>query len=170
MNVRFGSPRAVVLLEDVWRRQRVWSAIAAVGTIFFMFAAVFSCTTMSTVAGNSTLPLTWSPCVCVLMIVVTGLLRQLLDLVENRLPPARVLGVHDGDAVGLTKTAVLPPPPFSTNRLSFSFSTSTTFGAAGCRLLIRGDRHRQGARRDQYAEHSMRLRFMPSLQERTPVE
>ena len=26
--------------------------------IFFMFAAVFSCVTMSTVAGNSTLPLT----------------------------------------------------------------------------------------------------------------
>ena len=34
-----------------------------------------------------------------------------------------------------TNTAVLPPPPFSTNRLSLSFSTSTTFGAAaacGC--------------------------------------
>src|SRR5262245_46718588 len=31
-----------------------------------------------------------------------------------------------------TNTAVLPPPPFSTQKLSFSFSTSTTFGAADC--------------------------------------
>jgi hypothetical protein len=34
--------------------------------------AVFSCATTSTVAGNSTLPPTWSKCVCVLMMVVTG--------------------------------------------------------------------------------------------------
>src|SRR5256885_13199329 len=31
-----------------------------------------------------------------------------------------------------TKTAVLPPPPFSMYRLALSFSTSTTRGAGGC--------------------------------------
>ena len=38
-----------------------------------MFAAVFSCTMTSTVAGNSTFPLTWSPWVWVLIMVVIGL-------------------------------------------------------------------------------------------------
>ena len=38
-----------------------------------------------------------------------------------------------------TKTAVLPPPPFSMNRLSRSFSTSTTFGAAACDAVTTSD-------------------------------
>ena len=48
------------------------AAKPATGFICFISAAVFSWTTMSTVAGNSTLPLTWSPWVCVLTISVTG--------------------------------------------------------------------------------------------------
>ena len=40
--------------------------------------------------------------------------------------------------LAVTNTAVLPPPPFSMNRLSLSFSTSTTFGLpCGCPLLRR---------------------------------
>ena len=94
-----------------------------------MFALVFSCTTMSTVAGNSTLPLTWSPCVCVLISSVTGLGVSSLILSRIGCAPAGVLRVHDRDAVrAVTKTAVLPPPPFNMNRLSLIFSTSTTLG------------------------------------------
>jgi hypothetical protein len=42
------------------------------GRMASMFLAVFSWVTTSTVAGNSTLPLTWSPCVWVLMIILIG--------------------------------------------------------------------------------------------------
>ena len=49
-----------------------FGAAEELGRISFMFAAVFSCATISTSAGNSTFPLTWSPCVCVLMSTVTG--------------------------------------------------------------------------------------------------
>src|SRR5678815_1702123 len=95
-----------------------------------MFFAVFSCTMTSTVAGNSTFPLTWSPCVCVLMMVVMGFgVRSLMR--------SRIGWPHPGFFVSTTttpdapmKTAVLPPPPVSMNRLSRSFSTSTTLGAA----------------------------------------
>ena len=38
-----------------------------------MFASVFSCTTICTDSGKKALLPTWSPWVCVLMIVVTGL-------------------------------------------------------------------------------------------------
>jgi len=68
-------------------------------SIFSMLVFVFSCVTTSTVAGNSTLPLTWSPCVWVLISVVIGFGRQLFHLVEDRLTPARVLRVDDDDAV-----------------------------------------------------------------------
>ena len=58
LNVRFGRPLP-------WFCSKMFGAVGAPGfpipgprIISFMFVAVFSCTTMSTVAGNSTLPLT----------------------------------------------------------------------------------------------------------------
>ena len=99
-----------------------------------MFALVFSWTMTSTVAGNSTLPLTWSPCVCVLMIVVTGFGVSSLILSRIGWPQPGFFVSTTTTPSAPTKTAVLPPPPFSMNRLSLSFSTSTTFGP--WRLLI----------------------------------
>jgi len=104
------------------------------GRISFMFAAVFSCVTISTSAGNSTLPLTWSPCVCVLTTIMTGWFVTFLIASSSGCP-------HPGFFVSTTmtpfwvmKTELLPPPPFMTYRLSLSLSISTTIGAcpAGC--------------------------------------
>src|ERR1700719_3372143 len=50
------------------------------GTILSMLALVFSWVTMSIVAGNSTLPPTWSACVWVLISRTTGLLVSSLIL------------------------------------------------------------------------------------------
>ena len=59
---------------------------------------MFSCTIVSTeVPKNSLLPV-WSPCVCVLMMVVIGLFGDGLHPVEDHLTPARELGVDDDDA------------------------------------------------------------------------
>jgi hypothetical protein len=109
-----------------------FGAVCVDARISRMLAAVFSCTMTSTVAGNSTFPLTWSPCVCVLMMVVMGFGVSVLMV-------SRIGWPHPGFFVSTTttpdvptKTAVLPPPPVSMNRLSRSFSTSTTLGAACC--------------------------------------
>ncbi len=96
-----------------------------------MFAAVFSCATISTVVGNSTFPLTWSPCVWELMILVIGLLLSSLILVRIGCPQPGFLVSTTVMPSACTNTAVFPPPPFSTKKLSFSLSTSTTMGAAG---------------------------------------
>ena len=65
------------------------------------------------------------------MIRVTGLFVTVLIFSSNGRP-------HPGSFVSTTvtpsavmNTALLPPPPFITYRLSFSLSTSTTIGA-GC--------------------------------------
>ena len=97
-----------------------------------MFALVFSWATTSTEAGKNSLLPVWSPCVWVLMIVVTGLSvterilsmicwPQLASLVSTITTPFEV-----------TNAAVLPPPPLITNRLSFSFSIVATCGCAAC--------------------------------------
>ena len=93
------------------------------GLIFFMLAAVLSCVTISTVAWNSTFPLTWSPCVCVLTIIVTGLFVSSLILFSSGWPHPGFLVSTTVTPLACTKTAVFPPPPRSTNRLSLSFST-----------------------------------------------
>ena len=95
-----------------------------------MLAFVFSCTTTSTVAGNSTLPLTWSPCVWVLMMRTTGLLDSSLILSRMGWPQPGFFVSTTVMPFAPTNTAVLPPPPFRTNRLSLSFSTAITLGAA----------------------------------------
>src|SRR5437773_50348 len=94
-----------------------------------MLVFVFSCTMMSTVAGKSTLPLTWSPCVWVLISVVTGLLVSSLILSRTGWPQPGFFASTTTTPVPVMNTAVFPPPPLSTNRLSLSFSTSTILGA-----------------------------------------
>ena len=102
------------------------------GFICFMLAAVFSWTTMSTVAGNSTLPLTWSPCVWVLMIRTTGFVLSSLILSRIGVPQPGFFVSTTVMPSAMTNTAVFPPPPLRRKKLSLSFSTSTTLGAGGC--------------------------------------
>ena len=59
------------------------------------------------------------------------LVGQLLDLVEDRLAPAGILRVDDDDAVRGDEHGGVAAAALQQNRLSLSFSTSTTFGAAG---------------------------------------
>src|SRR6266404_60467 len=80
-------------------------------TIFSMLALVFSWVTMSMVAGNSTLPLTWSACVGIDQ-SDARLVSQFLNLVENRLAPARILRVHHGDAIGHDEYRSIAATPF----------------------------------------------------------
>ena len=75
---------------------------------------VFSCATTSTVAGNSTLPLTWSKCVCVLMIVVTGLGVSSRILSISGCPQPGTLVSTSTTPSPVTNAAELPPPPRST--------------------------------------------------------
>ena len=82
--------------------------------IFSMLVLVFSCATTSTVAGNSTLPLTWSPCVCVLISIVTGFGVSSLILSRIGLPQPGFFASTTVTPLAVTKTAVLPPPPRST--------------------------------------------------------
>ena len=65
-----------------------------------MFAAVFSCATISTLAGKNSLLPTWSPWVCVLMMWVTGLSVTDFTLSRIGLAPVGELGVHEHHAVG----------------------------------------------------------------------
>ena len=76
-----------------------------------MFLAVFSWVTTSTVAGNSTLPLTWSPCVCVLMIIVTGLSVTLLIFSSSGVPQPGFFVSTTTTPAAVMKTALFPPPP-----------------------------------------------------------
>src|SRR5438128_6707140 len=93
-----------------------------------MVVFVFSCATISTLAGNSTLPLTWSPWLCVLMTVVTGLGVSSPILLSIGCPHPASFVSTTTTPLAVTKTAVFPPPPFSTNRLSLILSTVTTLG------------------------------------------
>ena len=76
-----------------------------------MFAAVTSWVTISTLAGNATLPLTWSWWLCVLMRVVTGL--SVSSPIASRIdwPQPGFLESTTTTPPLVTKTAVLPPPP-----------------------------------------------------------
>ena len=127
--------------------------------IFSMFAFVFSCATKSIVAGNSTLPLTWSPCVCVLIKVVTGFGVSSLILSRIGLPQPGFLASTTTTPFAVTNTAVLPPPPRSTNRLSLTFSTSIDLRRVRRRRL-RLDGH-QRAERQQHAQHDPSFHEMP---------
>src|SRR2546429_815582 len=65
--------------------------------------------------------------------VVTGLSVRVLILSRIGCPHPGFFVSTTTTPLVATNTAVLPPPPFSMYRLSFSFSTSTTFGAScGC--------------------------------------
>ena len=59
LKVFFGMPRPLFALKMFggWPL----GAVCVDARISCMFAAVFSCTMTSTLAGNSTFPLTWSP-------------------------------------------------------------------------------------------------------------
>ena len=61
-------------------------------------------------AGKSTLPLTWSPCVWVLMIIVTGLLVSSLILLRSGCPHPGFLVSTTVTPFACTNTAVFPPP------------------------------------------------------------
>src|SRR5688572_4443809 len=102
--------------------------------IIFMFSAVLTWVTMSTLSAKATLPLTWSPCVCVLMMRTTGLLVSSLILARIGWPQPGFFVSTMVTPSAPTNTVVLPPPPRSMKRLSLSLSTSTTIaaGAAGC--------------------------------------
>jgi hypothetical protein len=80
-------------------------------SIFSMLTFVFSCVTMSTVAGNSTLPLTWSPWVWVLISVVTGFGVSSFTLSRIGWPQPGFFASTTVTPLAVTKTAVLPPPP-----------------------------------------------------------
>ena len=97
----------------------------------FMFADVFSCTTISTLAGKNSLLPTWSPCVCVLMMWVTGLSVTVFTLSMIAWPQFASLVSTRTTPLAVMKAAVLPPPPVIMNRLSFTFSIPATFGPAG---------------------------------------
>src|SRR3990170_654401 len=66
------------------------------------------------------------------MIVVTGLGVSSLILSNSGWPHPGFLVSTTTTPVAVTKTAEFPPPPLSTNRLSFSCSTWTTRGAGCC--------------------------------------
>src|SRR4029450_13536587 len=112
-----------------------------------MFAAVFSCTMTSTVAGNSTFPLTWYPCVCVLMMVVMGFGVSSLILSRNGWP-------HPGFFVSTTTTPAaahedssVAAPAFQHEQVVAELLDLDDLGRglrsrAGGRLLPRGDRQR----------------------------
>src|SRR5262245_44453549 len=73
------------------------------------------------------------------MIVVMGLLVRALILSRIGCPQPGSLVSTTTTPLVATKTAVFPPPPFSTNRLSLTFSTSTTFAPpppGGCCAAI----------------------------------
>ena len=116
-----------------------------------MFAFVFSCVTTSTVAGNSTLPLTWSPCVWVLMIVVTGFGVSSLILSRIGWPQpgffvstttTPVAGDEDG---GVAAAAASQHEQVVLELLDFDDSR-------GLRLLSPGDGKRSRAGRHQYEQ------------------
>src|ERR1700730_12698218 len=80
------------------------------------------------------------------MIVVTGLGVSFLILSKIGWPHPGFFVSTTTTPVDPTKMAVLPPPPFNMNRLSLSFSTSTTRGAsawgappARCWALVASD-------------------------------
>ena len=125
MNVRFGHPLAVVLLEDVH--------LLHVGLRVLLHDDVDRRRELHVAAD-----------VIAVRVRVDDrrhrLRRQLLDLVEDRLAPARILRVDDDDAVGADEDGgVAAAASSSMKRLSFSFSTSTTFGPCGCGCALHGD-------------------------------
>jgi hypothetical protein len=63
-----------------------------------MFAFVFVCTMLSTVVPKNSLLPVWSPCVCVLMIVVHRFVRDRPHALENGRPPKRKFGVDQHHA------------------------------------------------------------------------
>jgi hypothetical protein len=65
------------------------------------------------------------------MIVVIGLLVSSFTLSMIGCPQPGIFVSTTVTPAAVTNTAVFPPPPFRMNRLSASFSTSTTFGSAG---------------------------------------
>ena len=74
-----------------------------------MLALVFSCTTLSTLAPKNSLLPVWSPCVCVLMMVVTGL--SVTVRMRSRMAgpqPASLVSTITTPA-SVTNTPTLPP-------------------------------------------------------------
>ena len=77
-------------------------------SIFVMFALVFSCATTSTLPNASLLPV-WSPWVCVVMMVVTGLFVTDFTLSSSVGPqPANLVSTSVTPA-SVMNTATLPP-------------------------------------------------------------
>src|SRR5437762_1045864 len=110
LNVRLAMPAPWCWVKMFGGGPPAGCATNDAGRIAAMFAFVFSWTTMSTEAGNSTLPLTWSPCVCVLTIVVTGLLVSVLILSSSGWPQPGFLVSTTTTPVAVMKIEVLLPP------------------------------------------------------------
>ena len=114
VNVRFASP--LPLLSRKMLGGFGLGAADEFGRISFMFAAVFTCVTTSTSAGNSTLPLTWSPCVWVLTIIVTGLFVTFLIASSSGCPQPGFFVSTTTTPLAVMKTELLPPPASSSRR------------------------------------------------------
>ena len=79
-----------------------------------MSRRAFVWATTSTDAGNSTLPLTWSKCACVLMMVVTGFgVSSRMRSISGCPQPATFVSTSTTPSL-VTNAAELPPPPRST--------------------------------------------------------
>ena len=98
-----------------------------------MFVFVFTCTMDSTLAPKNSLLPVWSPCVCVLMMVVIGLdVRFRMASSTGRPQSGSFVSTTTTPAVPM-KTAVFPPPPFST-----SLIVPTAIMAGDCHNLLLG--------------------------------
>ena len=105
-----------------------------------MFALVCSWTTLSTVVPKNSLLPVWSPCVCVLMMVVTGLLVTVLILSRITWPHPASFVSTTTTPLAVMNTAVLPPlndsrgagvEPVMMYRLSLTFWMCVAASAAG---------------------------------------
>ena len=94
-----------------------------------MFASVFSCATISTVAGKNWLLPLWSPWVCVLMMWVIGLSLTLLTWSRIAWPLLASLVSTSTMPLAATKATVFPPAPGIMYRLSLTFWIMPTPGA-----------------------------------------
>jgi hypothetical protein len=74
-----------------------------------MLVLVFSWATTVTVAPKRSLLPVWSPCVCVLMIVVTGLFVTVLSLSRIAWPQPASLVSTSVTPLSVMKIATLPP-------------------------------------------------------------
>ena len=93
-------------------RKRALAPLKA--SILAMFVFVFSWATISVTVGNSMLLPVWSPCVCVLMIVVTGLSET--DWIASRIGRPQPGSFESTSTTPSSRiiASEFPPPPVRT--------------------------------------------------------